>query len=309
MIFLKALSEMLKFTSKISRSLLYTLFATVITAAALFLFIEFSGKYIWKKSTRELAEEKLAGEVTRIQRGLLSVEQIPKNLSYVLEFSKITKDNLWILLNSVVKNNEEVYGACVAYEPNAFAKDTIYYAPYLFTKGGEVIASNPCDTTYNYFSMDWYLIPKTLSKAVWIEPYFDEGVKGSELLATYALPFCYFDGRKENLKGVVSVDISLEWLTKTVSSIKYSEGSYSMLVSENGTIICAPNSQWPYNESLYSLADNFNMPALRTIGRDLKNGKSGFIKAGKFDTKKNWWICYKTIPANNWGVLLVIPDK
>jgi sigma-B regulation protein RsbU (phosphoserine phosphatase) len=303
---------MLKLNIKKSKLLLYIVIL-VTSAVTLFAAVKFSHlyeKYSWEKMTREQAEEKLKGEVARIQKIFLSVEQIPQSLAYVLEFSKIKREHLQILLNSVVSNNEEVFGATIAYEPNSFYKDTLYFGPYLYKQNGKIVAVNPSDTTYHYFSMDWYLLPKKLNRPVWIEPYFDAGSGGGNVvMSTYSLPFFSFNGNGETMKGIVAVDISLDWLSKTISSIKLSDNSYSMLVSETGTIISSPNPKWAYNESIFSLADEYNLPALRKVGRDLQSGKSGFVNIGRFGTKSDTWIYYKPIPANKWGVLLVIPSK
>lgn len=301
---------MSKFNLKISRPVLYYIVSSIIIVAAAIGISKFYSQYLWKKNTREGAEAKLTGEVNRIQKFILSIEQIPQNLGYVLEFSKPKKEDMKILMNSVVENTDEVFGISIAFEPNSYYKDSTYFAPYIYKKDGKIISVNPTDSSYHYFSMDWYLIPKTLNKPVWIEPYYDEGSSGGNIvLATYSVPFYSYDGTKETIRGIIAVDISLEWLSKVVSSIKLEDESYSILVSENGTIISSPNPHWPYNESLFSLAEENNQPLLREIGRDLQKGNTGFVNAGNFGTDREWWICYMPIPANKWGVLLVVPKK
>jgi sigma-B regulation protein RsbU (phosphoserine phosphatase) len=311
MIFIKVTGDMPNINFKISKLFLYIIIL-LITVAVVLAAIEIGSIYkkkSWQRNTRLEAEAKLQGEVNKIQKVILSIEQIPQNLAYVLEFSNPKMAELRVLLNAVVANNDEVFGTCIAYEPRAYDKDTIYYAPYLYKKNDKIVSVNPSDTTYQYFSMDWYLVPKTLNRPIWIEPYYDEGSSGGNVvLSTYSVPFYSYDGTNETMKGIIAVDISIDWLSKIVSSIKLFDESYSMLVSENGSIISAPNLQWPYNESLFSLADENNLPVLRKIGRELQEGKSGFKDVGKLGSNKNWWIYYKPIPANNWGVLLVVPE-
>jgi phosphoserine phosphatase RsbU/P len=302
---------MSKINFKISRPILYSLIllaaAAVVVAA-----IEFGGvytEYRWKKHIREEAEAKLAGEVNKIQNIILSIQQIPQNLAYVLEFSSPKKDHLRFLLDAVVDNNDEVFGSCIAFEPYSFEKDSMFYAPYLYKKNGTTVYVDPTDSSGFYFSSDWYLIPKKLNKPAWIEPYYDVGFSGGNIImATYAVPFYSYDGKKESMQGIVTVDISLDWLSKLVSSIKMSETSYTVLLSEAGTVISAPDPQWAYNESIYTLAEEMNLPVLREIGRNLRLGKSGFVNAGNLGGKKDWWIYYMPIPANKWGVLLVVRE-
>ncbi|MFH0733027.1 MAG: hypothetical protein V1773_15860 [bacterium] len=300
-----------KITLKISKSIFYV-FSIIIAISIVIISIELLGiynNYLWKVNTKEKAEAKLNGLVNKIQKVIFSIEQIPQNLAYVLEFSNPKQEHLELLLNAIVANNDEVFGTCIAFEPGAYHKDTLFYAPYFYKKDGKIVEDNPSDTNYNYFSMDWYLIPKTLNKPVWLEPYYDEGFSdGDMVLSTYSVPFYYFNGQSEKMTGIVSVDISLEWLSKMILSTMLTDGSYSFLISDNGTVISAPNPQWLYNESIYSLAEIKKLPVLREIGRDLKNGKSGFVDVGSFGTRKKWWIFYKPIPANNWGVLLLVPQ-
>ncbi|HEX2867289.1 MAG TPA: cache domain-containing protein [Ignavibacteriales bacterium] len=298
---------MLKLDVKKRRITLYVL-ALVIAAAAFIAAWKFYEQYSWKEKTKAEAEYKLKGEVRRIQKFILSIEQIPQNLAYVLEFSNPRKEELNLLLKSVIENTDEVFGACIAFEPHAYYKDSTYFAPYLYNRGGEIVSVNASDTTDYYFSEDWYLIPKRLKKPVWIEPYYDEGSTGGQIvLSTYSIPFYKFDGAREKFNGIIAIDISMDWLSKVVSNIKLYENSYCVLVSENGTVISSPNPQWPYNESIFSLSEEFNQPVLRTVGRNLQKGKSGFVDAGTFGTDKEWWIYYMPIPANKWGILLIVP--
>jgi sigma-B regulation protein RsbU (phosphoserine phosphatase) len=312
MTFIKAAADMAKSGLKISKPVRYSIAILVIVLVG-FVAVKLDSiynHYSWKKNTKESAEAKLKGEVNEIQKEILSIEQLPQNLAYVLEFSNPDKDEIEMLLKAVVENNDEIFGVCIAFEPNKYNKDTTFYAPYYYKKNGNIVSVNPSDTTDYYFSEDWYLIPKILNKGVWIEPYFDEGATGGNtVLSTFSVPFYSYNGKNETMTGIIAVDISVDWISKTVSSINLYDKSYSFLVSENGTIISAPNPEWPYNESLFSLADEMKLPVLRKIGRDLQQGKSGFVNVGKLDNKRKYWICYMPIPANKWGVLLVVPQE
>jgi phosphoserine phosphatase RsbU/P len=303
---------MAKIKFKISKPVFYIIIV-IVTAIVVYASIGLNRvyeKYSWKKHTQEEAKAKLLGEVNRIQKMITSIEQIPQNLAYVLEFSRPKKEHMNILLKAVVANNDEIFGSCIAYEPYAFDKDSMGFAPYLYKKDGKIISVNASDSTYYYFSMDWYLIPRNLKKPVWIEPYFDEGPSGGNVvLSTYSVPFYTYDGVNEKFAGIVSVDISLEWLSKMVSSIKLAGESHCILLSENGTVLSAPNTKWPYNETIYSLAEENDQPLLAEVGRELQKGKSGFVNIGRFDGERNLWIYYMPIPANNWGVILVVPER
>ena len=148
-----------------------------------------------------------------------SVEKVPQNLGWFLETASVNKETLLRLLRNAVEKNKEIYGMTVAYEPQAFEKSRQWFAPYYFKgkTGIEFVEFEP--PAYNYFQQDWYHIPIVKKAPVWSEPYFDEG-GGNIIMATYSAPFFERDtnGKALRVKGVVTADVSLSWLTKLLSS-------------------------------------------------------------------------------------------
>lgn len=92
-------------------------------------------------------------------------------------------------------------------------------------------------------------------------------------MTTYAVPFSYFDGVAAHFTGVVTVDVSIDWLTRFFKAEKkLPRNGYVMLLSENGTVISAPEKKWEVNHTLFSLAVALKLPKLRRVGRDLQKG-------------------------------------
>ncbi len=60
-----------------------------------------------------------------------------------------------------------------------------------------------------------------LKAPVWTDPYFDEGA-GNTIMTTYARPFFERGGETaaSKVKGIVTADVSLEWLTNLVYSVQ-----------------------------------------------------------------------------------------
>lgn len=266
-------------------------------------------KEIFRKNIRiEYHKDRLAAEVKRINTIMESAQKTPQDLAYILEFHNAGLDEMNILMKSVLFNNEELFGGAIAYEPYTFNKDSLYFSPYVFRSADTLIATNLNDPDYNYFYKDWYLIPKTLGKPVWSEPYFDEG-GGNMLMSTYSVPFYKFDGNKELFQGIVTVDVSVEWLKHAVESIGTVIKGHAILMSENGTIIAAPDKNWVYNETIFSLASEMNLPVLREIGQDLQKGMSGVKEITVFHNSRKWMAFYSSVKANKWGMILLIPEN
>lgn len=270
---------------------------------------EMAYKEIFRKNIRiEYHKERLAAEVKRINTIMESAQKTPQDLAYILEFHDAGLDEMNILMKSVLFNNEELFGGAIAYEPYTFNKDSLYFSPYVFRSADTIVNTNLNDPDYNYFYKDWYLIPKTLGKPVWSEPYFDEG-GGNMLMSTYSVPFYKFDGNKEIFQGIVTVDVSIEWLKNAVESIGKVMRGHAILISENGTIISAPVINWVYNETIFSLASEMNLPVLREIGKDLQKGVSGVKEISVFRNSRDWMVFYSSVKANKWGMILLIPES
>jgi len=237
-----------------------------------------------------------------------SAQQTPQQVANLLEIKKITIDEMHIIMNSTLIN-KEFFGTCIAFEPNRYYHGQRNYAPFMYKNGDSAVYKNLGDNDYEYFYQDWYLIPKILQKSCWSEPYYDVG-GGDSLMVTYSVPFFFYDGRKNEFAGVVTIDISISWLVNYFNSEfkKLPNNGYSMMISENGTVITAPNKDWVYNQTIYSLAQEHKMDILREIGKEInkkKNGKKTFYNK---DQKKRYDFYYSVIPSCSWGLIYVISN-
>ena len=277
------------------------------------LFLFFAGKLgyklIFKKNIKiEYYHNRLSAEIKRINTVIESAQKTPQDLAYILEFHNAANAELRILLQSVMFNNTELYGCAIAFEPFKHNKDSLYDAPYVYRNGDSLVFTNLNGPEYNYIYKDWYLIPKTLMKPTWSEPYYDEG-GGNSLMSTYSVPFFKFDGAKEKFYGIVTVDVSIEWLANAVESIGKVLNGRAILISENGTILSAPDKNMIFKETIFTLATENKLPILREIGRDLQQGKSGVKEIEGFENQKRWFAFYSSVPANKWGLILLLPEN
>jgi len=247
--------------------------------------------------------------VNRIEQVLTPAEKNPEIIAKMLESSFLDKDSLVPFLKSMLKGNQNVYGSIIAYEPNFFPEQGLYFAPYVYRQGDSINSSILGDKNYEYFYMDWYQIPKITNAPYWSEPYFDEG-GGNVLMTTYSVPFYTYKNGQRTFSGIVTVDISLEWLTKIMSQVKILNTGYAFLLSRNGVIIAHPNKDYVMNQSIFTIARENNQPALRETGRKMIQGKSNFESAG---FKSEWkpgklWINYAPLPSSNWSIAVIYPE-
>ncbi len=252
----------------------------------------------------DVAEYFTSSYARKIESDLRPIEKIPQSMAYYLEYSDDQKHLLEELLQSSVDNNNDIVGAGIAFEPYRFDKKFCYYDLYYSKFQHDVILHN--DSSYNYFYEDWYQIPIELKTPVWSEPYYDEA--GAKIvMASYSVPFYRHVKGKRTLTGVVAVDVSLSYLRKIVSSIKVEDTGYGFLISRNGTFMTHPLQNLVMNESIFSIAEERNDPALRNIGRNMVRGKSQVAAFKDFKNKTSSIIRYAPIPSTGWSLGVVFP--
>lgn len=296
---------------KVKEKILELFFYIILIAFCIFLIYLGNLAYnrLYKKSINtELFQKHFYADIKQLNRIIEAVQKIPQELALILEFHSTNDNEIKILLKSVLFNNREIFGSAIAFEPFQYNKDSLYYAPYTYRNGVSIIHTNLNDSIYHYFYKDWYLVPKTLNKPTWSEPYYDTG-GGKILMSTYSVPFYKFDGFEEEFNGIVTVDVSVEKLTEATKLMGKFFNGYVVLISEHGTILAAPFKDWIYNETIFTLASDKNLPFLRDIGRDLINGKSGIKHIDEFETQKNLIAFYSIVRANKCGLILFFPEN
>jgi len=255
------------------------------------------------KDVEENARNFTFRTVNQIETVLSSVKKIPQNLAFFLEESNLEKQQMEELLRLVVSGNDEIYGAGISFEPYAFDGSKFYFSPYYAKEKEGLVLYYLGDEEYRYFLMDWYQIPRELNRPYWSEPYFDD-----ILMTTYSVPFYQNTAEGKKIKGIVSADISLEWLAKLVSSIKVLETGDAYLLSKNGTIITHNLKDLIMNETIFSVAEARGDASLREIGRKMIKGESGFAPFKSIARGKDCWMYYAPVPSTGWALAVLFPE-
>ncbi|MCD4675449.1 MAG: SpoIIE family protein phosphatase, partial [Desulfobacula sp.] len=294
------------------KSLAYKLSFYILTGVLLIvLIILFYNYQVSKKLMLKNAEENAynltQATVHKIENILLTTQKIPENVAYIIENSEVSSEELKNFLKMVVENNEEVFGSCIAFEPYSFFKDSTNYAPYFYRSKDSIIFKNLGNNNYDYFNHNWYKLPKQLGP-LWSEPYFDEG-GGNIIMSTFSMPFYRIKNGKKQFRGVVTADISLEWLDSLMNNLKIYETGYAFLISQNGTIITHPETPLILDQTIFSVAKKYNRPDLMGIGEEMVQGKSDFIPYKSMILKGKYRLYYAPLPVNKWSIGVIFPEK
>ncbi len=220
----------------------------------------------------------------------------------------LAEARLQALLQDMLTGSPDLFGAAAAFEPGAFEADRHYYAPYFYRTpdGGQAFAQLGTPA-YNYFLQDWYLIPKEMKQPVWSEPYFDEG-GGGVLMTTCSHPFFDPSHGRRDLRGVVTADVSLTDLVAQINAISIYRTGYAFLISRNGAFLAHPDKTRIMRESIFSLAEAYDRPDFRKIGRQMIRGASGTAAVTSLHTGRRSLLVYAPVKTAGWSVGVVIAE-
>ncbi len=289
------------FAAKLSFYVL--LFTILIFLVSFFFFYFFASRTI-----RDAASDKATGLLDntkwQIENVFTAVKTAPANILWAVIEKGVEPDSLYSLTREIIEHNDYVFGTAVAFEPHYFKEKGYYFSPYSFRDGDKIGTIQLGTDDYDYFSMDWYDTPKKLGRPYWSEPYYDEG-GGQMLMVTYSTPI---RDKAGEFIGILTVDVSLGWLTDLVNSLHPYPSAYTVLLARDGTYIVHPKKEFILKESIFSIGKKLDIPVLDQVGRRMIAGESSMMEINntyRHDNIKSY-IFYAPLESVDWSLGMVI---
>jgi sigma-B regulation protein RsbU (phosphoserine phosphatase) len=286
---------------------MYFLIATLLVEVVSFFYTYYYSREQLLAAAKKDAENLTQLTVARIENILQPVEQIPKTLALSLDVPKVEYREIYRQMRDFVRDNPIVYGSILAFEPYAYSRNQRFYATYFFEGKDSIREKIQTDPSYNYFTYEWYSLPRTLDKPVWTEPYYDKG-GGDTLMCTFSVPFYRTIQGKKNFMGVITMDISLSSFDEIVSSVHVFRTGFGFLVSRNGKIINFPDPKI-VNKDFYEFAEKNDKTLI--LSKRMMKGQSGFedLTGLVVGQEEHNWLYFSPVPSTGWSLGIIIPEK
>ncbi len=268
-----------------------------------------------RQSVRQSSEEAEKNATAQLDIITLKIENIMASASCAVDnvaFEAIEElcsekpdtERLFSITRQLVERNEAIIGSILAL-PEYSLNGQKFFAAYSFRdqKTGEVTTSQVGNEDYDYFAMDWYLVPKLLDRPYWGDPYFDEGA-GNISMCTYSCPLKDKNGK---FIGVFTADLPIEWLSGVVNEIKPYEDSYNLMVGKDASYIVHTDPSRILRETIFTATYNMADTTVRHIGREMVSGSRGSQELQNDDLKS--LVFYTPVPSSGWSVAMVCPLK
>ncbi|MBO4447761.1 MAG: HAMP domain-containing protein, partial [Bacteroidales bacterium] len=287
-------------------SLWIVFFAAIIFNVALgFLFTQ-SLKAVRQEAVNRATKE-LDNTVLRVNSVLQYVEQATDNTDWLVLRHLDAPDSMFVYSRRILQNNPDLNGCSIAFEPYYFRDRGRYFSAYSYYDGDQIQTTQEGNDAYEYFYMDWYQTAKLLDRPVWTEPFFDfnpEVHSSTVIIASYCKPLKDEAG---NYIGTISTDLSLDWLSETISALKPYPNSYSIMIGEGGTYFVHPDKDKLLYQTIFTQTLKNPNPELSALGHAMLRGEEGMreLQVDGVDS----YVFYKPLGETGWSVAIVCPGS
>jgi sigma-B regulation protein RsbU (phosphoserine phosphatase) len=287
-------------------SLLVVIFAAIVLIAALGFMFGVSRQAIRQEAINR-ATDQLDNTIQRVTNILDKVEVSANSTEWLVRRHLNFPDSMFVYSHQVLENNPDLNGCSIAFEPYYYPERGRYFSAYSFNDNGKILTTQEGNEHYEYFYLDWYQLCKLLDCPIWTEPFLDynpDDINSEEMIASYCKPM-----KNENGEyiGTVSVDISLGWLSKTISAVKPYPNSYSMMIGQGGTYFVHPDTNKLVYQSIFTESMDHPDSAMVELGHAMQRGEHG-MRQLKVDNE-DCYVFFKPLGSTGWSVAIVCPES
>ena len=255
----------------------------------------------------EKATQMLEGTLLYVEGTLHDVEVAADNMKWLVEQHIDTPDSMYTFSRKILENNPNLYGCSIAFEPYYYEEKGKFFSAYSNNNGDSIETEQEGSEEYEYYYMDWYLIAKLLNKPYWVEPFRDEETGGINV-SDYITSFCQpIHDKQDNIVGILSVDLSLAWFSKTILDAKPFPNSYSVLLGRGGTFLVHPDSTKLFYETIFTPTLEQPDEEMTKLGKAMIGGESGYQVLHHDD--EDYYVFYKPFTHTGWSVAIVCPES
>lgn len=262
----------------------------------------FAASRILKEELTSKAQYMALATASQIEGVTKAVEAAGEGMAVTVSTFPPSKAQAYQILKDTVARNQAIFGASIALASGTKDYEKLQEVPYVYHRSRSIAAVNLAQS-YDYSQQEWFKKPQELRHSVWSEPYFDRG-GGNILMCTYSVPlFDQEDGI--SFQGVVTCDISLNWLSCLLASLSLGNGGYAFIVSSQGEFLAHPKTEMIMGDTILQIAQEKKDDNLKDLARNMVSGKSGFTPYTSMVTGKSGWIAYTPIPSTKWSLGVV----
>ena len=279
---------------------------------AAFIFIAALGFLFYQ--SREAVRQEAISHATQILdktslrvEGILNRAEVATQMTeWLIQRHPDKADSMFVYSHGMLLNNPDFYTCSIAFEPYYFNQYGRYFSAYSKHVGDSIRTLQGGSDYYQYFFMDWYLMPQLLDKPCWTEPYMDLDAPTN----TYEMVTSYCQAIKNKqgeFIGVINTSLSLSWLSHTISAVKPYPNSYSIMIGRGGTYFVHPDTTKITRHTIFTQTMETPDTAMTALGHAMQRGEEGMKRMTIDD--KDCYVFYKPLGKTGCSMAIVCPES
>ena len=279
---------------------------------AAFIFIAALG-FLFYQSREAVRQEAISHAMQILDKTSLRVEGIlnraevaTQMTEWLIQRHPDKADSMFVYSHGMLLNNPDFYTCSIAFEPYYFNQYGRYFSAYSKHVGDSIRTLQGGSDYYQYFFMDWYLMPQLLDKPCWTEPYMDLDAPTN----TYEMVTSYCQAIKNKqgeFIGVINTSLSLNWLSHTISAVKPYPNSYSIMIGRGGTYFVHPDTTKITRHTIFTQTMETPDTAMTALGHAMQRGEEGMKRMTIDD--KDCYVFYKPLGKTGCSMAIVCPES
>ena len=237
-----------------------------------------------------------------VTRLLNEVETATHNAEWLV-LSHIKPDSLLTYSRRITEQNPNVNSCSISLEPDIFPQYGRHFSAYSVRFGDSIVTMR--EAAYDYFGKVWYRKPRNLGKPCWIDPFYDTGEGGltaTDMIASYCVAL--YNAQKEFI-GVLSSDISLPKLSKTICEQKPYPHSYFFMLGESGYFFVHPDTSLLAKRTIFNSVNPEKHKDVIALGHEMMQRETGVMEVNI--DNQDCLVFYQPQPNTSWSLALVCP--
>ena len=286
--------------------LVATLASIVFVVALVFLFAQ--ARYAVQREAKEHASQLLNNTALRVNTVLNQVEVATENTSWLVGRHLDTPDSMYVYARAIVENNPELAGCSISFEPYYYPRKGRFFSVYAKQENGKVSVVQEGDESYEYFFMDWYQLPKLLGHSAWTEPFLDEDPEEEAVQDKMVVSYCKrIEDENGKYVGTIASDLSLRWLSETISAVKPYPHSYSFMIGRGGTFFVHPDPEKLLYQSIFTETMEQDNPERMALGKAMVSGEEGMRMLTL--NGELCYVFYQPLGETGFSAAIVCPER